>query len=139
MKILITYYTKTQHTEKVAKLLMKELEADEMDVTLNNIDDVTEDQISDSELVIIGTPVHGLFIIAQKTSKPVSEFVNSLPKDLNNKKFILFATYLLRPGKALRKAENIIKQKNGNLLGSITLRRNKKDELVKSIKHMISK
>ncbi|MHA2275509.1 MAG: flavodoxin family protein [Candidatus Kariarchaeaceae archaeon] len=128
MKVLITYYTKTRHTEKVAELLLKDLEGNEMDVTLKNIDEVTEDQISNSELVIIGTPVHGLFIIAQKTSKPVSEFINSLPNDLNNKKFILFATYLVRPGKALRKAENSIKQKNGRVLGSIALRRNKKDE-----------
>ena len=68
MKSLVVYYSETGNTEKVARAIAKGLNSE-----LKRIDEATMDDIRDSDLICIGTPVHGS-APAEKVKKFLDEF-----------------------------------------------------------------
>ncbi|UCG00734.1 MAG: flavodoxin family protein [Candidatus Heimdallarchaeota archaeon] len=134
MKILIVYYSQSGNTKKVVEMAEERLKDLHHEVTVKNALTVKPEQVSDCNLLLIGTPVHGYILFGQKPTKEVNEFLaNQLPQDLENKPVIGFATYLFFPAGALNRIKKAIDAQNGNLLGLIAQRRSKKTELVNEI------
>ncbi len=74
MKVLVTYFTMTGNTEKIAKAIHDEV-SKEHEADLKKIDEVSADTFKEYDLVFVGTPAH-----AGDLAGPVKEVMNSLPK-----------------------------------------------------------
>ena len=84
MKILITYFSNTGNTEKVAIAMKEGLEGH--DVELKKVDDTNAESLKDYEIVILGSGIY-----AGKISKPILDLIKTaeaLPP-----KFALFCTH----------------------------------------------
>nr|MDO8080927.1 flavodoxin family protein [Candidatus Freyarchaeota archaeon] len=73
MKILITYFTLTGNTEKIARVICKEV-SKKHKADIKKIEEINADTLNKYDLVFVGTPCH-----AGDLSGPVKNFLNSLP------------------------------------------------------------
>ncbi len=138
MKILIVYYSNSGNTKKAVELVKERLETLDHNVTVKNALTAKAEQVEETELLLIGTPVHGYILFGQKPTKEVREFLEQqLPEDLNDKPVIGFATYLFFPAGALNPVKREVESRNGKLLGLIAQRRTKKTELVDEMMKII--
>ena len=138
MALLITYFSHSGNTQKVAEMILEKARKAELDVVCKEVSDVSRDDIKTADRVVIGTPVHGLILFAQHAAKPAINFVKSLPENLQQKEFILFATYLFFPSNALVGIERTIQEKQGNVKAFIAMHRKKKEELAQAVYELIS-
>jgi flavodoxin len=84
LKVLVTYYTLSGNTEKIAKAIYAEvLKNNEAD--LKKIDEVNAAAFNKYDLIFVGTPAH-----AGDLAAPVKEIMNSLP---NSPKYKLAGFY----------------------------------------------
>jgi flavodoxin len=81
--------------------------------------------IQDADLVIVGTWVHGLFVVGQ-TPWAVSN-ISSLPT-MRNKRSAVFCTFGLNPGRSLDKLTGAVEATGANVLGGLALNRFKLEE-----------
>jgi flavodoxin len=92
MNACVFYFSLTGNTKKFAEAISSSLEIPAFDLA-KTLPSTAENY----DVIILGTPVHGL-----SPAKPVSNFVEKMPK-ANNKKSIIFSTYAIRKGKANEK------------------------------------
>ena len=138
MKILIVYFSNSGNTKRVVDLLGEKLTT-YGEVTIKNALTVKHENVEWADVLIIGSPIHGYILFGQKFCSQVMKFLTTiLPDDLQQKKIILFATFLFSPGKALNKVEKLIISKNGQTIGKQAKKRNKKEELSESIKNIVT-
>ncbi len=95
MKACVIYFSLTGNTKRFAESISNTLNLPIFDLATSK-----PSIVEDYDVLILGTPVHGL-----SPAKPVSSFIEKLPK-ANNKKVIIFSTYAIRKGKANKKLEN---------------------------------
>ena len=84
LKILITYYSNTGNTEKVANSLKEGLEGENVD--LKPIKDVDPSSLKNYDLVFLGSGIY-----ASRVNKSLSELVSAT--DELPKKFVFFCTH----------------------------------------------
>jgi flavodoxin len=113
MKILVTFYSKTGNTKKVAEAIYNALNEDNAE--LEPIKDVRDP--GDYDMIICGFPVH-----AHSVPMPVQNFLKNLK---SGQKLALFSTHGSRTGgrmprEALEHALGLAK--NAEILGSFTCR-----------------
>ncbi|MHA1977036.1 MAG: flavodoxin family protein [Candidatus Hodarchaeales archaeon] len=134
MKILIAFTSESGNTKKVVTLLKSALEQKKYSVKVKNALTVEKDHFNETDLILIGTPVHGYIFFGQKPASGVREMLKTgLPEDLKQKPVIGFATCLFFPAGTLTKVKKAITSKNGNYLASFTSRRSKKQTLVQEL------
>jgi menaquinone-dependent protoporphyrinogen IX oxidase len=110
------------------------------EVLIKNALTTKSSHVEDSDLLIIGTPIHGKILFGQKHANELNKFLSvELPKDLSRKPVIIFATFLFFPSRGLKTIQNKIKSNNGDILGVIAQRRNKKEMLSKEIVELVEK
>jgi len=81
MKSIVIYYSESGNTEKIAKAISGAIKSD-----LKKVDEIKPEEVSDYDLIFIGTPVHG-----SAPAKTVIKFLNNLLK-LTNRKGAAFCT-----------------------------------------------
>ena len=94
MKACVLYFSLTGNTKRFAETISNSLNIPVFDLAKSS-----PSIVADYDVLILGTPVHGL-----SPAKPVSSFVEKLPK-ANNKMSIIFSTYAIRKSKANEKLE----------------------------------
>ena len=95
MNACVLYFSLTGNTKRFAETISNVLNIPVFDLAKS-----VPSIVADYDVLILGTPVHGL-----SPAKPVSSFIEKLPK-ANEKKTIIFSTYAIRKGKANKKLEN---------------------------------
>ena len=95
MNACVLYFSLTGNTKRFAETISNMLNIPVFDLSQS-----MPSIVADYDVLILGTPVHGL-----SPAKPVSSFIEKLPK-ANEKKTIIFSTYAIRKGKANKKLEN---------------------------------
>ena len=75
LNVLIIYFSATGNTEKVANTIRETLKEENANVNLLKVQDATEEELYDYNLVFLGTPSYS-FLPAQ----PVMHFINSKMK-----------------------------------------------------------
>ncbi|MCP4137045.1 MAG: flavodoxin [bacterium] len=73
-KVLITYYSQTGNTEKIAKAISEEIKGD-CDIDMVSIDAVSGVKPDQYKLVFVGSPIH-----AGGLAGPIKEFLETLPE-----------------------------------------------------------
>ncbi len=137
MNILIVYFSNTGNTKRVAELVGEKIQSFG-EVTIKNALTTSPENIEWADVVIIGSPIHGYILFGQKFCSQVLKFIDRImPEDLNQKKIILYATFLFSPGRAFKKVEKLISAKNGQIVGKCAKKRSDKEILSDSLKEII--
>ena len=72
MKVLITYFSQTQNTKKIATAIHEEALLNN-DVTLKELENIRASDLGEFDFIFIGSPLH-----AGKLAAPVKEFLSSI-------------------------------------------------------------
>ena len=112
MKVLITYFSESGNTEKIAKGIESSIGAG--DATLFKIEkDTFPTDLKSYDVAFIGAPVN-----ANGIPKPVKNFLETIPEGM---KTALFFTHGMPTenlwNSAKKKSEKLIDKKNGEILG----------------------
>lgn len=108
--------------EKIGALLQQE------GWTITGLDRVRQPDhaaIQEADFVIVGTWVHGLFVVGQ--SPWGLGAIEHLPM-MRGKKAATFCTFALNPGKSLDKLTSSVMSRGADVLGGVALNRAKLDE-----------
>ncbi len=100
MKTCILYFSASGNTKKFAQAISTSL-----DLPMFNVEEVEPQIVNDYDLIIIGTPVHGML-----PAKVLSSFVKKLPI-ITDKKAIIFSTYAIRKGSANKSLQKQLDEK----------------------------
>jgi len=74
MKVLVTYYTMTGNTEKLAKAIHQEVSKGH-ESYLKKVDEVNQERLNLHDLIFVGSPTH-----AGNLAAPVKKFLGELPQ-----------------------------------------------------------
>jgi flavodoxin I len=72
MKVLVTYFSQTGNTEKIAKAICEEAARDN-EADLKKLKDVNPGDVAGYDFILIGSPLH-----SGGLAEPVKEFLNSI-------------------------------------------------------------
>lgn len=111
MKTCVFYYSLSGNTRRFAESISDSLEIPLFDLTKSEYS-----IIEDCDALILGTPVHGF-----SPAKQVMSFVEELPEG-KGKKAIVFVTYAIRKGNALKRLEKELAKKGYNTVLSVSKR-----------------
>ena len=120
MKATVLYESVTGNTRDAGNLIAAELRASGVEAKACAIDRVDLQWLSDSDLVVVGTWVDGLFFFGQRPGRPWK--VAKLPV-IDGKKTAVYCTYATDPGKVLDKLQAIVERRGGDVVGGAAIKR----------------
>lgn len=120
MKATVLYESITGNTRDAGNLIAAELRASGVEAKASRIDKPDLQWLSDSDLVIVGTWVDGLFFFGQRPGRPWK--VAKLPV-IDGKKTAVYCTYAVDPGKVLEKLQGIVERRGGDVVGGAAIKR----------------
>ncbi|MFW2384107.1 MAG: flavodoxin family protein [Acidimicrobiales bacterium] len=121
MKAIVIYESLTGNTRDAGDLIASELRASGVETMSCSVDRVDLQWLSDSDLVIVGTWVDGLFFFGQKPGRPWK--LAKIPV-IDGKKAAIFCTYAHDPGKVLDKLQGVVERRGGDVIGGFSIKRN---------------
>ena len=121
MKAIVIYESLTGNTRDAGDLIASELRGSGVETKSCPVDRVDLQWLSDSDLVIVGTWVDGLFFFGQKPGRPWK--LAKLPV-IDGKKTAIFCTYAHDPGKVLDKLQGVVERRGGDVIGGFAIKRN---------------
>ena len=110
MNSLIIYYSKTGRTRQMAYEINKYLKENDLNSKMISIYDVQPEDITQSEILLLGCWTHGLFFILQHPDKTWRENAARFP-DLSGKKVGFFTTYKTATGSMFRRMHKNLKNR----------------------------
>jgi flavodoxin len=117
---MVIYESLTGHTHLVADRVAAEFERNGIETMVCAATFVDLQWLSQSELVLVGSWVDGLFVIRQRPGR-VSRLHN-LPS-MANKRCAVFCTFALNPGKTIEKLTAIMEDHGAEVIGGMAIRR----------------
>ena len=126
MKAAILFESLTGNTRKASELIATNLQQVGWSVT--GVSPVRQPEMAalqDADMVVVGTWVHGLFVVGQSPWGIGS--INGLPF-LRGKKAATFCTYALNPGKSLERLDSAVSRIGAEVIGGCALHRAKLHE-----------
>ncbi len=126
MKAALLVESLTGNTWKAGEKIGTLLQQDGWTITgLDRVRQPDHAAIQEADLVIVGTWVHGLFVVGQAPWGLGS--IGHLPM-MRGKKAATFCTFALNPGKTLDKLTTAVMDRGADVLGGVALNRSKLDE-----------
>ena len=126
MKAAILVESLTGNTWKAGEQIGSLLQQEGWTITgLNRVREPDHAAIQEADMVLVGTWVHGLFVVGQAPWGLGS--IDHLPM-MRGKKAAVFCTFALNPGKSLDKLTNSVMGRGADVLGGVALNRSKLDE-----------
>lgn len=107
MKATILYQSKKGRTAGWARAMAMYLWSKGVNVSYGAISDFKEEQLRDSDLLLLGSWTTGWFVINQKPSKVWIEASKNLPATLPPH-LVLFATYKVRTGAIFKRMKGCL-------------------------------
>jgi hypothetical protein len=126
MKATMLVESLTGNTWRAAELIADDLRQEGW--TINGLTKLrTPDlgAIQDADLVLIGTWVHGLFVVGQTPWALAT--ISNLPT-MRGKRAAVFCTFALNPGRSLDKLTGAVGATGADVVGGLALSRSKLDE-----------
>ena len=126
MKAAILFESLTGHTRTAAELVAADLQQEGWGIT--GVSPVRRPDllsVQDADLVIVGTWVHGLFVVGQAPWGIGG--IAKLPA-MRDKKVAAFCTFALNPGKTLDVMTRTLQTRGAEVIGGLALHRAKLDE-----------
>ena len=121
MNIAIIYDSSTGTTAKAAETMGKTLEAHGHLCRVQSISLADPADVSEADLICIGSWVKGLFIIRQHPTEGTMRFIERL-ENLAGKNVVVFCTYKLAIGSTLRQMAKALEGEGANVVGQFKYR-----------------
>ncbi len=126
MKAVVLYESLTGNTRKAGEMIGEKLQTEGVGITevcpLRHPD---HGAIQDADLVIVGTWVHGLFVVGQAPWGLGA--IAQLPV-ITDKLVATYCTFALNPAKSLDKMAAVLERRGGQVIGGLALNRAKLEE-----------
>jgi hypothetical protein len=125
MKAAILVESLTGNTWKAGERIATLLQQESWSITgLDRVREPDHAALQDADLVIVGTWVHGLFVVGQAPFGLGN--IGKIPM-IRGKKAAVFCTFALNPAKSLDKLTNAVIGRGADVLGGVALNRAKLD------------
>ena len=124
MPAIVIYESLTGNTRRASEGLARQLTARGIPTVACPITRIDFQALSAADLVVVGGWVDGLFVIGQRPGR--AGRIAKMPA-LAGKRAVVFLTYALDPGKALQKLSDAVAGRGAEVLGGVTIRRDKLD------------
>jgi hypothetical protein len=125
VQAIVIYESLTGNTRRASDLLARGLTANGVATTACPITHIDFQALKAADLVVVGGWVDGLFLVGQRPGR-AGRFAK-MPA-LKGKRTVVFMTYALHPGKALEKLSAAVAAQGADVVGGITIRRDKIDD-----------
>lgn len=126
MKAALLVESLTGKTWRAAETIAADLGQEGWTITgLSKVRDPDHRSIQDAEVVLVGTWVHGLFVVGQ-TPWGVPT-ISNLPT-MRGKKAAVFCTFALNPGRSLDKLSGAVRATGADVIGGLALNRGRLDQ-----------
>lgn len=126
MRAAILVESLTGNTWKAAEMVADLLQQERWTITgLSKVKQPDYASIQQAELILVGTWVHGAFVVGQ--APWAANSIANLPA-MRGKKAAAFCTYALHPGKSLDKLTGAVGETGAYVIGGLAMKRNHLDE-----------
>ena len=125
MHVAILYESLTGNTKKASHLIADGLVAAGHTTTVDTVTAPDYQSLARADLVVVGGWVDGLFVVGQRPGR--AGRLRRLPA-LRGKRAIVFCTYALNPGSTLAKLQGIVEERGAEVIGGMTIRRDRVHE-----------
>jgi flavodoxin len=123
MKAALLIESLTGNTRKAGDLIAADLQQAGWGITgVSPVKQPDFGSIQDAEMIIVGTWVHGLFVVGQAPWGVAA--ISQLPP-MQGKKAAVFCTFALSPGKTLDKLTSVVSLLGAEVIGGLALNRGK--------------
>lgn len=123
MKAAILYESLTGNTRKAGELIAADLQQEGWGITgVSPVRKPEMKSIQDADMVIVGTWVHGLFVVGQQPWGLGA--IEHLPF-MRGKLAATYCTFALNPGKTLDKLDAAVRLVGADVIGGLALHRSK--------------
>ena len=130
MHAIVIYESLTGTTRRAAELIGDELARRGVEAAVCPINRINYAALAKADLVIVGSWTDGLVLVGQKPGR--SGRLRTMPV-IDGKRAIVYITYAIDPGKALRKLEAIVEERGATVLGGLAIKRTQVDEGVREL------
>jgi hypothetical protein len=124
MHAAIIYESLTGNTRRASSAIAELLEERGHTATVSPITRIDLHSLSQADVVIIGSWTDGFFVVGQRPGR--AGRMRALPA-LDGKRCIVFCTYALNAGRVLDKMAAIVSGRGGDVVGGMTVRRDRLD------------
>ena len=124
MHAVVIYESLTGNTRRAAHALASGLDAAGITTVACPITDIDYQALQAADLVVVGGWVDGLLFVGQKPGR-AGRFAK-MPA-LAGKRTVVFLTYAIDAGRALEKLSDAVAARGADVLGGITIRRDRLD------------
>lgn len=121
MNIAIVYDSSTGTTENAAKAMANVLEGSGHQCKVQSVSRADPDEVSQADLICIGSWVKGIFVILQHPTDETMRFIDRLG-NLTGKKALVFCTYKLAVGSTLQRMAQGLEQKGAQVVAQFKYR-----------------
>ncbi len=121
MRIAIVYDSSTGTTAKAAETMGNMMEKHGHQCRVQSVAQVDPADVSEADIICVGSWVKGLFIIRQHPTEGTMRFIEQLG-NLEGKQTIVFCTYKLAAGSSLRQMAKALEAKGANVVGQFKYR-----------------
>jgi hypothetical protein len=126
MKAAILFQSLTGNTRKAGELIAANLQQEGWSITtVTPMKELQLADIQEADVVIVGTWVHGLFVVGQAPWGIGA--INHLPA-LRGKLAATYCTFALNPGTTLDKLDSAVSHLGAEVIGGLALHRSKLDD-----------
>lgn len=123
MKAAILVESLTGNTWKAGELIAANLQQEGWSITgMSPVKSPDHQSIQEADTVIVGTWVHGLFVVGQ--APWAVDRLRALPA-MTGKKAVAYCTFALNPGKSLDVMTNALLSRGAEVVGGLALHRGK--------------
>ena len=123
MKAALLIESLTGNTRRAGEMIAANLEQSGWTVTGSSpVKQPDFGSIQEADMVIVGTWVHGLFVVGQAPWGVAA--ISQLPT-MKGKKAAVFCTFALSPGKTLDRLTTVVSQRGAEVIGGLALNRGK--------------
>ena len=122
MHAIVIYESLTGNTKAAGEAIARRLTAGGVDAVACPITNIDYQALSRAELVVVGSWTDGIFVVGQRPGR-----VGRIAKmpTLAGKRAVVYLTYALNPGKALQKLSDTVAARGAEVLGGVTIRRDR--------------
>ncbi len=120
MNAVVISESLTGNTRRTADLIAAELGARGVRAVACPITAIDYQALSAADVVIVGTWTDGIVFFGQRPGRAAR--LRAMPS-IAGKKAIVFCTYAVDPGKTLDKLSDIVRERGGNVIGGMAIRR----------------
>lgn len=126
MKAALLIESLTGNTWKAGEMIAANLQQANWSITgISAVKTPDHSSIQEAEIVIVGTWVHGLFVVGQ--APWAVDRLRILPA-MSGKQAVAFCTFALNPGRSLDVMTNVLLSRGAEVLGGLALHRGKLDQ-----------